>query len=79
MTTPIEEAMREVATKKLNNEAGSLMCIDKGEHMWKYNKHEDEVYCMSCGGVDGDYRGMAITLLEIKKLLEDISSNALGL
>jgi len=76
---PIDEAMKELATKSLNNEAGSMICIQDGGHVWRYNKHEDEVYCMSCGGVDVGYRGMGVTLLEIKKLLIDISSNGLGL
>ncbi len=77
--TPIEEAMRDLAEKSLNNEAGSLLCNQDGGHMWKYNKVSDEVYCMNCGGMDAGYRGIGVTLLEIKKLLEDISSNALGL
>ncbi len=70
MTSPIDEAMRDFATKSLKNEAGSMICFDKAEHMWKYNKISDEVYCMNCGGVDISYRGMAITLIEVKKLLE---------
>ncbi len=67
---PIDEAMRDFAKKQLENEAGSMKCIENNKHMWKYNKKSDEVYCMQCGGMDANYQGLAITLIECKQLLE---------
>lgn len=72
MSSPIEEAMQDFAIKR-----EGMKCIEGHDHNWRYSNKSDEVYCTGCGGVDAGYRGMGVTLLEIKKLLEDIKSGGL--
>jgi len=75
---PIEEAVNILIDKKILDTEASK-CIEGGKHSWRYNRRQDEVYCTGCGGFDAGYKGFGVTLLEIKKLLEDIKSGGWGL
>ncbi len=72
MTNPIDEVMRDFAVDGLNKEANHFlvaMC-KHDEHDWHYNKKADEVYCTGCGGLNGEYKGMGVMLMEILRLLK---------
>ncbi len=69
---PTDEVMRDFAVDGLNKEASNILdviCKDD-KHDWRYNKKMDEVYCTGCGGLNGEYKGMGVMLMEILRMLK---------
>lgn len=67
---PIEEAVRDFAVKELEKEASySIDICEDNKHQWNYNKQSDEVYCMACGSLNGEYKGLGVMLMEIHRMM----------
>jgi len=67
-----DKAMRKNALDQLNKEASTILTqvCEPDKHDWHYNNKSDEVYCISCGALNGDYKGLGVMLMKITELLK---------